>query len=102
MRAAGTVAGLALATAVAAIVDQHALPDAIVLTIAAGFSFALLAIEYALFTTAITAFVVLLAHALGQSAWEAADERALGTLVGIAIAALAVVIWRNRGYPAYA
>ncbi len=102
MRAAGTVAGLALATALAAIVGEHPLPDAVVLTIAAGFSFALLAIQYALFTTAITAYVVLLAHALGQSAWQAADERALGTLLGIAIAALAVVVWRNREYPAFA
>ena len=102
MRAAGTVAGLALATALAAIVGEHPLPDAVVLTIAAGFSFALLAVEYALFTTAITAYVVLLAHALGQSAWQAADERALGTLLGIAIAGLAVVVWRNREYPAFA
>ena len=96
MRAAGTVAGLALATALAAIVGEHPLPDAVALTIAAGFTFALLAIQYALFTTAITAYVVLLAHALGQSAWQAADERALGTVLGIAIAALAVVVWRNR------
>ena len=61
-----------------------------------GIAFALLAIEYALFTTAITAFIILSAHALGQGAEQAAGERALATLIGIAIAALAVVVWRVR------
>jgi hypothetical protein len=94
MRAAGTIAGIALATPLAELLGMHAVPDAIAIWIAAGFSFALLAIEYGLFTTAITAYVVLVAHALGQSAFEAADERALATAAGLAIAAAMILAWK--------
>ena len=93
MRAAGTLAGLALATPLAELIGRHAALDAIALTIAAAFSFALLAIEYALFTTAITAFIVLSAHALGQGAVDAAGERALATLIGLGIVAVALALW---------
>jgi uncharacterized membrane protein YccC len=52
----------------------------------------MLALEYALFTTAITVFVVLLTDSLGEAAWKAADQRALGTALGIAVAALAILL----------
>ena len=94
MRAVGTIAGIALATPLAELLGMHAVPDAIAIWIAAGFSFALLAIEYGLFTAAITAYVVLVAHALGQSAFEAADERALATAAGLAIAAAMILAWK--------
>ncbi len=93
MRAAGTVAGLALATLLADAVGHHAWANALVIGLTAAFAFALLAIEYALFTASITAFVVLVAHALGQSALQAADERAIATAIGIGIAAAAVALW---------
>src|SRR5262245_32909762 len=96
MRAAGTVGGLAVGTPLAMAIGGLPLLEAIAMTIAAGLSFALLAIEYALFTASISAFVVLLAHSLGQSAWQVADERGIGTLIGIAIAAVAFVLWSNR------
>ncbi|MGH2925314.1 MAG: FUSC family protein [Solirubrobacterales bacterium] len=96
MRAAGTVAGLALATLLAAAVGHHPWADALVIGLTAAFAFALLAIEYALFTASITAFVVLVAHALGQSALQAADQRAIATAIGIGIAAIAVVLWGSR------
>ncbi len=96
MRAAGTVAGLAIATPLTLLTDGHDLANAAVIAVAAGFSFALLAIEYALFTTAITTFVVVLAHALGEPAVEAADERAIATSLGIAIAALSFAVWSER------
>ncbi len=96
MRAAGTVGGLALATPLAELVGHDAVPAAIAIAIAAAFSFALLAIEYALFTAAITAFIILTAHALGQAAAQAAGQRALATLVGLAIVAAAVVLWGPR------
>jgi hypothetical protein len=89
MRAAGTVIGLVLATALAEVLSDAVIPSTIVLTIAAALSFALLAIEYALFTTAITVYVVLLTDTLGSSAFDSAGERALGTAVGILVAALA-------------
>ena len=89
MRAAGTVVGLVLATALAEVLSDAVIPSTIVLTIAAALSFALLAIEYALFTTAITVYVVLLTDTLGASPFDAAGERGLGTLLGIVVAALA-------------
>ncbi|HXF00231.1 MAG TPA: FUSC family protein [Solirubrobacterales bacterium] len=89
MRAAGTAMGLVLATAVAEVLSDAVIPTTIVLTIAAALAYALLAIEYALFTTAITVYVVLLTDTLGSSAFDAAGERALGTVLGILVAALA-------------
>jgi hypothetical protein len=89
MRAVGTVAGLALATVLAELLNDAVIPSTIVLTTAAALSFALLAIEYALFTTAITVYVVLLTDTLGADAFDAAGERALGTVLGILVAALA-------------
>jgi Fusaric acid resistance protein-like len=95
MRAAGTFAGLLLATGLAVLVDHHPVVNAVVLTIAAACSFAFLAIEYALFTTAITIYIVVLAHALGQSAFEAVDERGIATAIGIVIAGLAFTVLRD-------
>jgi Fusaric acid resistance protein-like len=89
MRAAGTVFGLALATVLAELLSDALIPSTIVLTIAAALSFAMLAIEYALFTTAITVYVVLLTDTLGAHAFDAAGERARGTILGILVAALA-------------
>jgi hypothetical protein len=89
MRAAGTVAGLVLATALAEALGDDVIPVTIVLTLAAALAFSLLAIEYALFTTAITVYVVLLTDTLGSGAFEAAGERGLGTVLGILVAALA-------------
>jgi Fusaric acid resistance protein-like len=89
MRAAGTVIGLVLATALAEVLSDAVIPSTIVLTIAAAFAFALLAIEYALFTTAITVYVVLLTDTLGSPAFDSAGERALATALGILVAALA-------------
>lgn len=100
MRAAGTLAGLGVATGLAALLDHHAIPTALVLTVAAACSLALLAVQYALFTAAITVYIVVLAHALGESAIEAVDQRALATLMGIAIAALAFTVFRDPRGPA--
>jgi hypothetical protein len=89
MRAAGTVIGLVLATALAELLGDAAIAVTIILTVAAALAYALLAIEYALFTTAITVYVVLLTDTLGSSAFDAAGERALGTVIGILVAWLA-------------
>ena len=89
MRAVGTVIGLVLATALAEALGEATVPTTLLLTAAAALAYALLAIEYALFTTAITVYVVLLTDALGASPFEAAGERALGTALGILVAALA-------------
>jgi hypothetical protein len=89
MRAAGTVIGLVLATALAELLGDDVIVVTIVLTAAAALAYAMLAIEYALFTTAITVYVVLVTDTLGSSAFDAAGERALGTVLGILVAWLA-------------
>ena len=89
MRAAGTVLGLLVATGFAEIFVNDLVPTTIILVTAAALAYALLAIEYALFTTAITVYVVLLTDYLGTGPFEAAGERALGTVLGIAVAACA-------------
>jgi hypothetical protein len=92
MRTAGTIAGLVLATALAEGLGAAPLPVALLLAAAAMFAYALLALEYALFTAAITVFVVLLTDSLGEGAFEAADQRAVATLLGIAVAAMAIMV----------
>ena len=76
MRAVGTLAGLVLATGLAAVLTNDVIPTTIVLTLTAALAYALLAIEYALFTTAITIYVVLLTDTLGSDPLDAAGERA--------------------------
>jgi hypothetical protein len=93
MRAAGTVAGLALATPLAMLIGPLPVVEALAIAIAAAFSFALIAIEYALFTAAITAFIILTSHALGQGAEQAAGQRALATAIGLVIVVLALTVW---------
>jgi Fusaric acid resistance protein-like len=93
MRAVGTLAGLALATPLAMLIGGLDVVEAFAIGITAALSFALLAIEYALFTAAITTFIILTAHALGQAAGQAAGQRALSTLIGLGIVAVAVVLW---------
>jgi hypothetical protein len=97
LRAIGTVLGLLVATALAEAFPGNDLVVVIALTISAALSFGLLAVQYALFTAAITTYVVLLSDTLGEGPFEAAGQRLVGTALGILIAALAFVIWPNRG-----
>jgi hypothetical protein len=96
MRIAGTFAGLAAATGLAVLSDGHIAANVVLLTVTTAVGYAMLRLEYALFTFAFTIYIVTLAHAVGESAVEAADERALGTAIGIAIAVLAFTVWRDR------
>lgn len=97
LRAVGTVLGLIVATALAETILGDDLAVAIVLTISAALAFGLLTVQYALFTAAITTYVVLLADTLGEPALLAAWERAAGTAIGIAIAFAAFLIWPSPG-----
>ncbi len=97
LRAAGTVLGLIVATAAAEAFRGEDLVNGAILTVAAGLAFGLLTVQYALFTAAITVYVVLLSDTLGEGAWQAADERVTGTALGILIAFLAFAIWPNPG-----
>lgn len=95
LRAVGTVVGLILATAIAEAFDGNDLAIGAVLTVAAAFSFGLLTVQYALFTAAITTYVVVISTTLGEAAFRAVDERATGTVLGILIAYLAWRLWSN-------
>ncbi len=97
LRAIGTVLGLVIATAAAEAFRGDDLVTGAILTAAAGLAFGLLTVQYALFTAAITVYVVLLSDTLGEPALQAADERAVGTALGILIAFLAFAIWPNPG-----
>ena len=97
LRALGTVLGLLVATAIAVAFPGNDLVDIVALTLAAALIFGLLTVQYALFTAAITTYVVLLSDTLGEPALDAAGQRALGTALGIAIAFLAFLIWPNPG-----
>ena len=99
MRAAGTIVGLVIATALAEVLGNDPVTTAVILGAATAVAYALLAIEYAVFTTAITVFVVLLTDTLGTPALEAAGERAVGTVIGIAIAGLAFVVYGEWAEP---
>ncbi len=95
LRAVGTAVGLIIATALAELIGSE-VADAILIAIAIAFAYGLLTVQYALFTIAITVFVVLLVDTLGEPAFEAAGQRALGTAIGLAIIYLAFVVWPNR------
>jgi uncharacterized membrane protein YccC len=97
LRAVGTFLGLALATGLAFAFDGTEPFIAIVLAISAALSFGLITVQYALFTTAITTYVVLLSDTLGEARWDAAGQRVIGTVVGIAISYLAFRIFPGPG-----
>jgi hypothetical protein len=99
MRLAGTLAGLALATGLAGLIGENVAANTAVLTVTAACAYAMLLIEYALFTFSITIYIVILAHAMGESAVDAVDERALATVIGVAIVVLAFAVWRDRKTP---
>lgn len=96
LRAVGTAVGLIIATALAEWLRGDELAIAACLTIASGFAYGLLTVQYALFTAAITTYAVMLADSIGEPALQAADERALGTALGILIAGVAFLLWPNR------
>jgi hypothetical protein len=95
LRAVGTAAGLVIATAAAEAIDS-ALVDGVILSLAIAIAFGTLTVQYAVFTAAITVYVVLLIDTLGEPAIDAAWQRALGTAIGLAIVFLAFVLWPNR------
>jgi hypothetical protein len=97
LRALGTALGLIVATAFAEAFPGNDLVVGVVLTVAAALTFGLLTVQYALFTAAITTYVVLLTDTLGEGAFEAAGQRVIGTALGILIAFLAFVVWPNPG-----
>jgi uncharacterized membrane protein YccC len=95
LRAAGTVIGLLLATVIAEAFEGDDLVIGAILTVAAALSFGLLTVQYALFTAAITTFVVVISTTLGQPAFQTVDERATGTVIGIFISFIAWRLWSN-------
>jgi hypothetical protein len=99
MRIVGTAAGLAAATGLAALADGHVAANVVLITVTAAVAYAMLRLEYALFTFAITIYIVILSHAMGESAVDAVGQRALGTAIGIGIVIVAFALWRERPSP---
>ena len=97
LRAIGTVLGLLVATGFAEVFPGDVLLVVVVLTIAAALTFGLLTVQYALFTAAITTYVVLLTDTLGEGPFDAAGQRLIGTALGILIAFVAFIVWPDRG-----
>jgi hypothetical protein len=97
LRAVGTMIGLVLATGLALAFSNTEPWVAIALSVSAALTFGLLTVQYALFTAAITTYVVLLTDTLGEAALHADAQRFLGTAIGIAIAYLAFRIWPGPG-----
>jgi len=93
LRAAGTVLGLIAATAIAEALGYGDVVVVIVLTAATALALGLLTVQYALFTTAITVYVVFLTDVLGEPTWEADKLRLIGTAAGLVITFLAFVLW---------
>jgi hypothetical protein len=99
LRAVGTFVGLVLATGLAFAFDGNEVWIAITLSITAALTFGLITVQYALFTAAITTYVVLLTDTLGEARLHAAGQRAIGTAVGILVAWLAFRVYPDRGEP---
>jgi len=97
LRAVGTAIGLIFATALAEWLGGDGVAVALALAVATGFAYGLLTVQYALFTAAITTYAVLLADSIGEAALRAAGQRALATAIGIAISAVAFLLWPNPG-----
>jgi hypothetical protein len=97
LRGVGTVVGLALATGLAFAFDGAEPWIAIALSVSAALSFGLITVQYALFTAAITTYVVLLTDTLGEPRLHAAGQRLIGTAIGIAIAYIAFRIYPSPG-----
>ncbi|MET0306114.1 MAG: FUSC family protein [Solirubrobacterales bacterium] len=97
LRAAGTAIGLVIATALSFWLEDDGIALAVALTMATAVAYGTLTVQYAIFTTGITTYAVLLADTLGEPALEAAGQRAYGTAIGIAISALAFLLWSNPG-----
>jgi hypothetical protein len=93
LRAAGTVLGLIVATTLAKTLGGSDAAVVIILTVATALALGLLTVQYALFTAAITVYVVLLTDKLGEPTWEADKLRLIGTAVGLLITFLAFVVW---------
>jgi len=93
LRAVGTVLGVVLATTLYKTVGSDDAVVVAVLTIATALAFGLLTVQYALFTTAITVYVILLTDSLGEPSWQADKLRLIGTAIGLLIIFLAFVVW---------
>ncbi len=95
LRGLGTVLGLIIATAIGEAFGNEEIVLAVVLSIAAALSFGLLTVQYALFTASITVYVVVLSVTIGEPAFDASGQRALGTAIGLLVCWLAFALWPN-------
>ncbi len=101
-RVAGTVAGAVLASLITTSVHPDRLADLLLVIVFAFLSFALIPVNFALFSTAITCYVVFLLALGGAPEHLAALDRVIATLGGGALAMLAYVVfptWAREQVP---
>jgi uncharacterized membrane protein YccC len=91
-RVAGTVAGAALASLIAAFHPSDQAYIALVILFA-GFAFALFNVSYALFSVAITGYVVYMLAFGGAPEHMSALDRVAATLLGGTLALVAYMLW---------
>ena len=97
LRAVGTVLGLVVATALAETFGDDDLVVAIVLTVAAALTFGLLTVQYALFTAAITTYVVAPHRHPRRARLPRRRPAGLRHRAGDPDRLLAFVVWPNPG-----
>lgn len=95
LRAGGTAIGLGVATVLSELIGGNSYLLAATLSVATAIVYTTLRIHFAVSSAAMTVYAVLLATTLGEPALEAVDQRALATALGIAIAAVAFLLWAN-------
>jgi uncharacterized membrane protein YccC len=92
-RIGGTLLGVALATAIIVAVPETPHVDLALTVLFASLSFAFFQINFAVFSLAITAYVVFILALLGQPEESAIVNRVLATTAGGALAMLSYAIW---------
>ena len=98
MRVAGTILGAGVAGVIAAQLHPPAAVLAVAVVVFAWLAYAVLNVNYALFTLNLTAYLVFLLANAGLPPAQVVERRALYTLLGGAVALLAYVdvFWKTR------
>ena len=93
LRAAGTILGILLAGATTWAIGEDDTLALIPIAVFCWGALAFLFANYAVFTTSITALVVLMVDLAGEPAVDAMGERLVASAIGIVIALVVFVVW---------
>ncbi len=93
LRAAGTILGILLAGATTWAIGEDDTLALIPIAVFCWGALAFLFANYAVFTTSITALVVLMVDLAGEPAVDAMGERLVASMIGIVIALISFLVW---------